>query len=87
MKILLNIILFHSKLTLVTLPISLALGLLGVNIGMMYVFITPIYHFTMYHVINPNDYLYYNNFGLSKMNLWITTIVISLLICIIINLI
>ena len=81
MQLLKNLVLFHCKLIFITLPISVLLTSLGIDIGLSYVIITPAYHFFLYETVYPNEYYYYCNLGLSRLVLWITTILFSCIFC------
>lgn len=47
------------------------------SIGAAYMLFAPFFHFAIYEIRNPNEYYFYYNLGLSKMALWIFTILFS----------
>jgi len=51
-----------------------------VPLGLGYIFSAPLFHLFNYEVRNTNEYYFYYNLGLSKILLWISTILISLTI-------
>lgn len=80
---------FHRKLFFPALVVSLLLGLIGFpliqsfsfkGVGISYMLFTPLFHYFIYEVRNPNEYYFYHNLGLSRVNLWISTFVVSLFI-------
>jgi hypothetical protein len=78
---------FYRKLMYPSAALSICLGLLAMK-GMAvvgasffaYVFLAPMFHYFTYEVNNPNEYYFYYNLGLSKVNLWINTIAWSSII-------
>lgn len=59
-------------------------GYLFKGVGFSFVFLTPVFHYLTYEIRNPNEYFFYYNLGLSKLILWTSTLVISLIIGLII---
>ncbi|MDO9511121.1 MAG: hypothetical protein Q7J34_05145 [Bacteroidales bacterium] len=89
MRILTGIFVFYIKLIIPTLAISVALETLRWSItdhfsigsvGSMYIFFALLFHFYTYEINRPNEYVFYHNMGLSKIALWVSTIIISVLI-------
>jgi len=48
--------------------------------GTTYIFLTPVMQYYIYELRNKNEYYFYFNLGLSKMLLWISTSLMSLII-------
>jgi hypothetical protein len=88
MRIINAIWLFYKKLIISSLSFSIIIALLGgflletglllKGIGLAYIFIAPLFHFFIYELRNENEYYFYYNLGLSKIVLWISTVLISL---------
>lgn len=85
-----NIILFHRK----TLPVALLVmvplqGVLHLNFLHLFfsllVLSLPI-HYLEYERRHPQEYYYYHNVGLSKRQLWLSTVILSLLLAVILAL-
>lgn len=55
-------------------------GYLFKGVGFSFVFLTPVFQYLTYEIRNPNEYFFYYNLGLSKLVLWTSTLVISLII-------
>jgi hypothetical protein len=96
MRIIAGIWLFYKKLIIPALSISVMIGFLGLMIsnsisfnwvGISYIILIPLFQYFIYEVRNPNEYYFYYNMGLNKFILWVSTMVISLFICLIIILI
>lgn len=86
MRILKGLWFFYQKLIIPSLVLSILLSLLimklpdfFIGIGISFIFFTPTIHFFIYEVNNPNEYYFYYNLGLSRLNLWLITIVISII--------
>ena len=86
---------FYKKLILPSMSISIATGLLGLSIsgnfpikwiGFTYVLLAPLFHYSIYEIMNKNEYYFYFNLGLSKTVLWAITLSVSLLLAIILSL-
>jgi hypothetical protein len=84
MRIAYCIWIFYKKLILPTVVVSTLLGLLLYPntetiasslkwSGISYLLLTPVFHYFIYEVRNPNEYYFYYNMGLSKLVLWIST--------------
>lgn len=83
------IAIFYQKLIVPVLPLSILIGALTFgmtkefslqSVGFSYLFLAPVFHYFVYDVRNPNEYYFYHNLGLSKLNLWIISSGISSLI-------
>ncbi|MEJ5995829.1 hypothetical protein WG904_15475 [Pedobacter sp. Du54] len=79
--------LFYKKLILPSLVLSILLAFLGATpikfsfgVGIAYMFLTPALHLLFYDMSRPNEYYFYANLGISKFNLWVNTVVVSLAI-------
>lgn len=77
---------FYKKLILPSLAVSVLLAVLFFSssklcagIGIAYIFLTPFFHFLFYDLARSNEYYFYYNLGISKLHLWISTIVWSLI--------
>lgn len=79
-----NIVLFQRRIVplsiLFSLPITIMTG--GISPGFGYsVLITSLcIHYWAYDVRRPQEYYYYYNFGLGRLQLWLSTLVIGMLI-------
>lgn len=77
-----NILLFHKKTFFISYFISIVIGfLLGgkpISFGLSFLFIAPMVQYFYYEIKNKNQYYYYYNLGISKIMLWISTIVIGI---------
>lgn len=89
MRVLKAILLFYQKLVIPSLIVSGLLGLVayGVSgqlslktIGFSYIITSLLFHYFIYEVMYSDEYYFYYNLGLSRLNLWIITLVLSLLI-------
>lgn len=83
---------FYKKLIFPSLAVSILLAFFGslkliTGTGLAYVFLTPVFQFLFYDLSRPNEYYFYYNMGLSKVALWINTILMSLIIGVILMLI
>lgn len=83
------ILIFYRKILAPSIIVSVMIQLLTMNtlerfsflpFGLAYMFSAPLFIFFNYEVRNTNEYYFYYNFGLNKVTLWISTIVISLII-------
>jgi len=89
MRILTGILIFYKKLVVPTLILSTLLGIMGSSIssefslrgiGLAYILLSPLFHYFIYEIRNPNEYYFYYNLGLSKYMLWGATLLLSTLI-------
>jgi H+/Cl- antiporter ClcA len=89
MKLIYVLLIFHRKLFLPAMLISLLIALLGLGIsgsfslgllGFSYLFLAVLCQYFIYELNNPNEYYFYYNLGLSKPILYVSTVVIGLLI-------
>jgi len=93
MKITLSIWMFYKKLVIPTLAMSalivfltflysdlLSFSLTFRILGVSYIIFTPMFHYFIYEVRNPNEYYFYYNMGISKLVLWFSTLILSALI-------
>lgn len=94
MRIINALWIFYKKLILPSIVVSallatfyFKLGEIIKGTGMAYVFLTPVFHYLLYDLTSPKEYFFYYNMGISKLFLWINSIVVSLTIGIILMLI
>ncbi|MDO9256461.1 MAG: hypothetical protein Q7U54_13170 [Bacteroidales bacterium] len=89
MQMLIGLWLFYRKLLVPSITMSVLIGLSGLivsdsvstaSIGTAYIVFAPFFHFVVYEIRNPNEYYFYHNLGLSKMCLWMFTIIFSFFI-------
>ena len=92
MRILFCILIFYKKLILPSVAVATALSYLEYTrtgkipwsfFVVCYLVMTLFFHYLIYEKINPNDYYFYHNMGLSKLVLWGTTFFLSLIILLI----
>jgi hypothetical protein len=92
MRILKAIWIFYRKLILPTLILAGLLGFIGFGItgefsfktiGISYFIIGLLFHYFIYEIRNFNEYYFYYNVGLSRLNLWIITVSLNFIICLI----
>lgn len=92
MRILISILFFYKKLIIPSLIFSLVIGLAGMAIsgsfslkyvGFAYIIFCPFYQYFIYEIVNKNEYYFYYNMGLNRISLWLSTIIISVIIGII----
>ncbi len=50
------------------------------NAGFAYLFVLPLFHYMTYEYRNPDEYYFYHNLGISKMFLWIATIMQAIIV-------
>lgn len=55
--------------------------------GISYMLVTPMFHYYIYEIRNPNEYYFYYNMGINKLVLWVSTLIFSLLIGLIVRII
>ncbi|SEF47890.1 hypothetical protein SAMN05421847_0096 [Halpernia humi] len=51
-------------------------GLTGFNLqnfSRSFFLLVPLFHFIIYEILYKNEYHFYNNFGFSRVNLWVLT--------------
>ena len=91
MRIALSIWMFYKKLIIPTLSMSAMTGFLTfMNSNSLplawrwswlsFITLTPFFQYFIYEVRNPNEYYFYLNMGISKLVLWISTLILSLFI-------
>lgn len=76
--------------------ISILIGALGMvasgpfslaSTGVAFMFIAPLFQYFIYEISHPEEYYFYFNMGLSRLILWLCTLVISFCIGLILILI
>jgi hypothetical protein len=50
------------------------------TIGIVYICLTPVFQYFIYEIRNPEEYYFYYNMGLSKLFLWVYSLIISTVI-------
>jgi len=84
--------LFYKRLILPSISLSFLSGLFFMTfakrfsftvVGIGYLLFACLFHYFIYEIRHSNEYYFYYNMGLSKLHLWINTIVTSWLVCII----
>ena len=87
MKIFIALWIFYKKLILPSLALSILLAIIffgPVKIisgtGIAYMFVTPFFHFLLYDLARPTEYYFYYNLGVSKLLLWVSSIIASLIV-------
>ena len=90
MRTLKVILIFYKKLIVPTLLISIVSGLgwlmtygkevAQIGFGLTYVFIAPLMHYFIYEVKYSNEYYFYYNLGITKLTLWVSTLILSIII-------
>jgi len=87
MRMIKGLWIFYKKLIIPSLALSILLALFGMSllrlstgIGISYIIFTPVVHYFTYEVNNINEYYFYHNLGLSKLFLWVNTVVTSLIV-------
>ena len=92
MQILNGILIFYKKPTLPALVVALVFGILVfifsgrfsfAPVAIAYLPLSVLFHYFIYEVINPREYYFYYNMGLSKIALWGASLLLSLLIVLI----
>ena len=75
---------FYKKLlvptVLFSLLFNLTTGLTYKGFGLSFLLIFPLMHFFIYELRMKNEYIFYANFGLSKVFLWTLTLSLGFLI-------
>ena len=82
------ILIFHQRLIIPTLLGAIAVGILGITLGLpvikvigtSYILCGPLFHYFHYELGNESEYYFYFNLGLSRTILWISTILFSLIV-------
>jgi hypothetical protein len=96
MRIIVSIWMFYRKLILPVLSMSVAINFLVKILmgsfsfellGMSYIILAPMFHYFIYEIRNPNEYYFYYNMGITKPVLWLSTVILSLFIGLILTLI
>jgi hypothetical protein len=96
MRIIVSIWMFYRKLILPALSMSVAINFLVfilkdsfsfTLLGMIYIILAPMFHYFIYEIRNPNEYYFYYNMGITKPVLWLSTVILSLFIGLILALI
>jgi len=88
MRIALSILLFYKKLVIPTLSMSAMSGfLVFLNSNsfpltwrwswISFILFTPLFQYFIYEVRNPNEYYFYYNMGISKLALFISSLILS----------
>jgi hypothetical protein len=88
MRIALSILLFYKKLVIPTMSMSAMLGcLVFLNSNsfpltwkwswISFILFTPLFQYFIYEVRNPNEYYFYYNMGISKLTLFISSMILS----------
>lgn len=87
MQILKGIWFFYQKLLIPSLAVSILISWVAMScadfyagLGISFIFLTPAFHYYIYELRNPNEYYFYYNLGLGKVNLWICTILLSTIV-------
>ena len=94
MRIFIALWIFYKKLILPSLAVSILLAIfffgpvkITSGTGIAYIFLTPVFHYLFYDLTNSNQYYFYHNLGISKLLLWMSSIIVSLIIGLILVLI
>ena len=83
------ILFFQKKIFVPGIVVAAVIGLFSLSAMQSYSFVAagtgyflmaPVFHYFSYDVMNRNEYYFYNNFGLSKAALWISTMVVALVV-------
>jgi hypothetical protein len=84
---------FNRKISIPSLLVSIPLGFLGSTsyysiqmIGVSFLFISPLFQFFIYDLGRPQEYIFYMNVGLSRIELWASTLCSGLLVAIFLSL-
>ena len=89
MRIFVSIFVFYKKLIVPTFTVAILIAFIGISrsgtfslpaVGISYIFLTPLFHCFIYELRNSNEYFFYYNFGLSKLILWISSLIISIIV-------
>ncbi|MES2827621.1 MAG: hypothetical protein V4687_05695 [Bacteroidota bacterium] len=78
---------FYQKMIIPSFAVSILLSLFTMSyiqilpgIGIAFIFLTPAFHYYIYELRNPDEYYFYYNMGLGKITLWISTIILSIIV-------
>lgn len=77
-----NILLFQKKILPSSYAIAIVLGFIFGSIkfvGIAFMFILPLVHLLVYELQSKNEYFYYYNLGITKLNLWLSTVILGLI--------
>ncbi len=80
MRLLKNILLFQKKIVFTSYIISIPIAILFKNInvvGVSVMFVMLMLHFFIYELKNQDEYFYYYNLGITKLQLWFSTLFIG----------
>ena len=85
------IFIFQKKIFIPTLITSIILSFIGgflsfKGVGFTFIVFATLFHYIIYEIRYPNEYYFYFNFGLSKASLWLSTLLMGAIICLIMNL-
>lgn len=77
MRLLKTLIVFQRRILLPAFLVSVPTGLLFFNkpwgIGLVLLFLAPIWHYYTYEIRSKNEYIFYFNLGFTRFGLWIST--------------
>ena len=89
MKIVIIIWMFYKKLIIPGFSMSIVIESLPyLNtgsfsfkwLGISYMILTPMFQYYIYEIRNPDEYYFYYNMGINKLILWMSTVILSFLI-------
>lgn len=89
MKIVIIIWMFYKKLIIPGFSTSIVIealpylstGSLSFKwLGISYMILTPMFQYYIYEIRNPDEYYFYYNMGINKLILWMSTVILSFLI-------
>lgn len=92
MRIIVSILIFYKKLVLPALTVAIAFSFLEyvmtekfslTTFAIYYVLMSMFFHYFIYEKLNPGEYYFYYNMGLSKFVLWGTSLFLSLIIALV----
>lgn len=91
LRILKNILLFQKKIFFLSYMLSFVFGVYllygdAKTVGFCFLVVAPIVQYFIYEIKDKNEYYYYFNVGLSRIQLWISTIVIGFINLLILSL-
>jgi hypothetical protein len=88
MRLFLSVMLFYKKIAIPAFILSMLLGILAfaisgevsfIPVAVSYILLAVLFHYFTYEVMNPRQYYFYYNLGLSKLHLWGANLLLSLL--------